>query len=832
MKLTRSVGILLLALTACNPRPEPVIESLPPAYGNGGAGSRAAGPQLDGPRADSSRVNGNVGTTDNLLSAQVALGQPQPLQLGSAKHNIVTGNISLDFADTDIREVAAQILGTLLRVNYTIDPAVKGTATLHTSAPFTADQLLSVLQTLLTQNGAALIETNGLYRVVANGSAAGGPPPAPGGASGGGLPANLGSSAVSGSSVVALRFAAADELAKVLQPFVASGARILPDPGRNALIISGDPNVRETLVSLIDAFDIDLLAGQSYALLPATSGDAKDFADSLQDALRARGHGSLAGQIRVLPMERMNAVLVVSSQPRYIEDARRVFSLLERARNETVRTWHVYYLQNSNAMDAAYVLQQAFTPNAVTAQPSAASQNGPGMRQPSNSGGIGGAGSGIGAGTAVGSGLGGGGSIGGSGSGTSGGMGGGIGGGQGGGLGGGIGGGTGGLGGGGGTGGGLGGGTSGGGGFGQSGGQTGGGTSSSGPASTANPLLGGLDSASGATTDANAMRIIANPQNNALLVYSTQREENTVLAMLRKLDILPLQVRIDATIAEVTLNDQLQYGTQFFFKSGGINGMLNNATANPVATTLGGTAFGSTLPGFIVGGNGVGGAPLAISALQAVTTVHVLSSPELLVLDNQPARLQVGDLVPYLTSSAQSTLVANAAVINSVNYQPTGVIMQVTPRVNSGGLITLDVSQEVSGINTAITAATTGINSPTFSERSVTSRIVVQDGQTVGLAGLITDSLTRGNSGLPWLKDIPILGLLAGTQNNIRQRTELLILITPHVLHDQRDARALTEDLREDLINAAAVPSELKHMNTTGSDDPDRQIRRKLRLEQ
>ncbi len=328
------------------------------------------------------------------------------------------------------------------------------------------------------------------------------------------------------------------------------------------------------------------------------------------------------------------------------------------------------------------------------------------------------------------------------------------------------------------------------------------------------------------------MRVIANPQNNAVLVYSTQQEQDTVEAMLRKIDILPLQVRIDATIAEVTLNDQLQYGTQFFFKSGGINGVLSNASLSSIATPLTATTLGTALPGFIIGGTGNAGAPLAISALQAVTTVHVLSSPQLLVLDNQPARLQVGDLVPYLTTSSQSTLVANSTIVNSVNYQPTGVIMNVTPRVNSGGLVTLDISQEVSAIDTTVTAATTGINSPTFSERSVTSRVVVQDGQTVGLAGLITDSSTRGNTGIPWLKDIPLLGALAGTQNNTRTRTELLVLITPHVLHDQRDARALTEDLREQLINAAAVPAELRRQNQTGRDDPNLQIRRGVGLEQ
>jgi general secretion pathway protein D len=237
-----------------------------------------------------------------------------------------------------------------------------------------------------------------------------------------------------------------------------------------------------------------------------------------------------------------------------------------------------------------------------------------------------------------------------------------------------------------------------------------------------------------------------------------------------------------------------------------------------------------TFPGFFLGGSGNGGAPFAIEALQQVTTVHVLSSPELMVLDNQPARLQVGAVVPYLSQSSQSTISANAPVVNQVNYQQTGVIMEVTPRVNSGGLVTLDVMQDVSSVETGV-ITTPGVNSPTFDERNVTSRVVVQDGQTVGLAGLITDTTSRGNQGIPWLKDVPLLGFLAGNQNNTRQRTELLILITPHVVHDQRDARALTDDLRDQLINAAAVPGLLNNLRPSGQSDPSARVRKQLQLQ-
>jgi general secretion pathway protein D len=225
---------------------------------------------------------------------------------------------------------------------------------------------------------------------------------------------------------------------------------------------------------------------------------------------------------------------------------------------------------------------------------------------------------------------------------------------------------------------------------------------------------------------------------------------------------------------------------------------------------------------------------VALNLLQAVSTVHVLSSPELMVLDNQPARLEVGDLVPYLTQQAQSTLTSTAQVINSVQYEQTGVILEVTPRVNSDGLVTLDIAQEVSNVDTSATTQVSsgGITSPTFLQRDVQSRVVVQDGQTIGLAGLIQDSVTRSNQGVPFLKDVPVLGALFGQQNNSRVRTELLVLITPHVVHDERDTLALTQDLREQLPSAANVAPMVQKLRPTGSDDPNLRVRRNLGLEQ
>ena len=758
-------GLLLIGvvLLGCEKLEPPVLEALPPL--GGGETARAA-----------PRVNGRVGTGDNLPAVQVTTGRGSSIALPQAT-TPGPGDISFDFVDTDIREVVAQVLGTVLRVNYTIDPAVRGTATLRTTNPIARSQVLPVLNAVLAQNGAAITQSAGLYRVVPAAAAAA-------------SPGIAGGADLAGGAVIPLRYASAEDLARVLQPYVGAGGKIIADQGRNALIIGGDTATREALVSLVSAFDINALAGQSYALFPVTSGGAKDFATSLADTFRTGAGGSLAGVVRVVPMERMNSVLIVSSQARYIDEARRVYGLIERQRRQTLRGWNVYYLQNSRSNDIAYVLQQAFTPNRVTAVPTPRTPGRGNQRGGFNQNGSGGGG--------IGGGIGGGG--------------------------------LGGLGGGSGIGGALG--ANGAGGLGIGGPPQGGAAGGQPDPSQnpANPLLGGLDPTGGATQgqgqgqdDLNAVRIIPNSQNNALLIYATAQERDTIEAMLRKIDILPLQVRIDATIAEVSLNDSLSYGTQFFFKSGGINGALNFSPPGAVASRL-----LSNFPGFVLSGPNNGNA--ALNALQAVTTVKVLSSPQVLVLDNEAARLQVGNLVPFLTTSSQSTISNGSPVINSIDYRETGVIMEVTPRVNSGGLVTLDISQEVSDVDTAATQVSQ-IQSPTFLERKVSSRVVVQDGQTVGLAGLIRDNSSRGNSGIPWLKDVPLLGFLAGAQNNVRGRTELLVLITPHVVHDQRDARALTEDLRDQLINAASVPGELQRQSPSGSPDPNRRIRRSLRLE-
>ena len=165
-----------------------------------------------------------------------------------------------------------------------------------------------------------------------------------------------------------------------------------------------------------------------------------------------------------------------------------------------------------------------------------------------------------------------------------------------------------------------------------------------------------------------------------------------------------------------------------------------------------------------------------------------------MVLNNQTAALQVGDQVPILTQQSTSNLTGNDNTVNSVEYRDTGVILKVTPRVNTSGLVQLDISQEVSDV----TSVSTGqINSPTISTRRVSTTVAVQDGQVIALGGLFRDSKSFGKNGLPILSRIPVLGsLLFGNTANFQRRTELIILLKPHVVRGIEDAKLVTEELR------------------------------------
>lgn len=283
--------------------------------------------------------------------------------------------------------------------------------------------------------------------------------------------------------------------------------------------------------------------------------------------------------------------------------------------------------------------------------------------------------------------------------------------------------------------------------------------------------------------NSNGPRIIADERNNALVIRGSPEDYHKIEAILARLDIVPLQVMIEVIVAEVSLTGQLEHGIEWYLKSGDFSASFSGEKGGSIGAGLG-LSFQAV------------NAKVVLDALESVTDVNVISSPKLMVLDNQSARLQVGDQVPVATRSVVSTDNPNAPVVNAVEMVDTGVILEVTPTVNADGLVSLRVVQEVSD---ATTTQTSKIDSPTIQTRKFESTLAVQSGETAALAGLMRDRRESGASGMPGLRKVPLLGKLFQRDVNKNRRTELLVLITPRVVRDPGEMRAVTNDLREKL---------------------------------
>ncbi|MBL6080043.1 hypothetical protein JMJ56_18640 [Belnapia sp. T18] len=276
------------------------------------------------------------------------------------------------------------------------------------------------------------------------------------------------------------------------------------------------------------------------------------------------------------------------------------------------------------------------------------------------------------------------------------------------------------------------------------------------------------------------VRIQADSGRNSLIVLATPTDSAIVERAIRRLDIRPRQVFIEAVIAEVSLNETLRYGLDYSLRSG--SSLLDVAT--PLAPLAGGFSY-------VLSARNIG---LTLQALSAITQVKVVSAPRVLVLDNETATLQVGNQIPVLTQTSQSTQASGAPIVSSVDLRDTGVILAVRARVSPGGGVSLDLFQEVSD---AVTTSSSTINSPTIQLRRLQSSIQVRNGDTIALGGLMRDRSTRDRTGIPVLSSLPLLGPLFGTRQEVEERTELLVLLTPRIVEDGAGMRDLVEALRE-----------------------------------
>lgn len=283
-----------------------------------------------------------------------------------------------------------------------------------------------------------------------------------------------------------------------------------------------------------------------------------------------------------------------------------------------------------------------------------------------------------------------------------------------------------------------------------------------------------------------SIRVVPDDPNSTLLILSTPAEYKRVYRILQELDAVPIQVMLETVIAEVQLNDELKFGVQWFLEKGASSGTFSNAVSGAVA---------SSFPGFsyVLDASNI---RVVLNALSSVTNVNVISSPSLMVLDNKTATLQVGDQVPVATQSSQASNDPNAPIINQIEFKDTGIILAVTPRVNDAGRVVLKINQEVSDV---IQTTSSGIDSPTIQQRKIDTTVVINDGESFALGGLIQErkNLTQGK--IPLLGDIPLIGNVFKNKTDTIRRTELIIFIRPSVVRDPHEARRVTEELREQM---------------------------------
>ncbi len=297
------------------------------------------------------------------------------------------------------------------------------------------------------------------------------------------------------------------------------------------------------------------------------------------------------------------------------------------------------------------------------------------------------------------------------------------------------------------------------------------------------------------------VRIIADEPNNSLLIMATADEFKQVNAALRQLDLPPLQVLIEVTIAEVQLTDSLSQGLQWFF-----NNNVGNKTGAATLDLDSSAGLAAAIPGFSYAiTNSASVVRAVLNTLASESKAKIISSPSLMVLNNQKASIQVGDQVPITTQQQQSTS-STANIVNSIEFRDTGVLLSVTPRVNPGGLVIMEVEQEVSNVAPSANASLT----PTIQQRKINSTVAVQSAQTVVLGGLIRENNNRSGNGIPGLRDVPVLGWFFGSSQDELTRTELVVLITPRAVRGASQARQVTEEFRNKMDGLKKTPAPVR----------------------
>jgi general secretion pathway protein D len=683
-------------------------------------------------------------------------GMPPPGAALTERDGVGSGSgYDLNFENAPVSTVAKVILGDVLGVGYTIDPRVQGTITMASVRPIAKADALYVLENALRMSNVALVrDRGGGYRLVPANEAG------PSGVDRAGT-----AEAGQGISVVPLRYVSANTVFKLLDAFGVRATTVRPDVGRNTLIITGSGSDRGAAIDTILSFDADWMRGQSVGIFPVRNSTPEPVISEIEKIMDSGEGGLSQSMIKFQSIGRLNSILVVSQKPEYLKRAGVWIARLDKSDTEGVNL-KSYPLRYGNSKLVVALLTDmllghgpggsldsassqvspggGLSVSSSGAPPAVAALSGLPPSSGVSGGGPGGSGAPLSMRPAPGAGAGAGGI-----------------------------------------------------GFGSP------------PGGQDYPgqglLGGGGKSASGAGILPN-VRITADVTNNAVLVYANAESQRVVEQTIRQIDRPQRQIAIEATIAEVTLNDQLNYGVQFFLASrkGSVSNTISGVSPSGSGLDLPATAvdaaagalLGRVLPGFnfLVGSEN--SPRVILDALHGVTNVKVLSNPSLVVLDNQAATLQVGDQVPFSTGTA-TVLTANNTVVNTIDYKNTGIILRVLPRANANGNIVLDIEQEISNVAAGSAASLT----PTISQRRVKSSIAVTSGQTVLLAGLISETENKMRQGIPLLDSIPGVGDAFSHQNTARSRTELILFIRPTVVKDAVDAHVIAEEMRSKMNN-------------------------------
>ncbi|MCC7049386.1 MAG: type II secretion system secretin GspD [Alphaproteobacteria bacterium] len=636
---------------------------------------------------------------------------PQRIPMRPAVQESI-GDISLNFRNADVREVARVVFTEILKVPFAVDARAQGSVTLQTSQPIDKASVLPILENALRLSGLSVVKTNEVYTVAPAADAIRFAPTI-------GRTGTVGGEPGYAIRVIPLRFTTVDEIQNLLRSIVPADTVVRTVPSRNVLIVAGSQRELANIADLVALFDTGIFKGMSFALFYPKNAEAKALVKDL-DAIFGGEKSPTTGVVRFTVIERLNAILASSRTPSYLQEASTWIERLDQRSEAVDERLFVYNVQNGRASDLAATLTSVFgrkgADRGSTAFASAKSSDGPAalpsiLAVPSAVPGVA-----VPVPFPVSP-------------------------------------------------------------------PPGAEPQDRKPLSA--PGVGGEEGIRVAGT--RVPQIIADENNNALLILTTPREYRVIEAALTKLDVPPLQVLIEAVVAEVTLTSDLRYGLQWFFQNGNFTNTLSNAANGAVSAVF---------PGYATVFSSGTNIRIVLDALASITTLNVLSSPQMMVLNNQTATLQVGDQVPIATQQATSVLAPGAPVVNTIQFRDTGVILKVTPRVNDSGQAQMEFSQEVSDV---ARTTTSGIDSPTIQQRKFNSTISVRSGETIALGGLIRDRRTFGNSGMPVLKEIPIVGNFFKTTTDTDARTELVVLITPRVVRSDTDIRRITDEFRERL---------------------------------